>query len=781
MRKVKQKTILCIVFIMLCSIMISTNVQAATDIKKSTESKSSVGEYKASKVKINKTKEIVYVGSSVTLKITGTSKKVTWSTSNAKVATVSKKGKVTAKKAGTATITAKVAGEKYKCKITVKKPAISASKKTIHVNSTYTLKLIGTSIKSVKSSNDKIATVSKKGVVTGKKAGKVTITLTGKDGKKYKCKITVTPTINATKKTLYVEDSFTLKLIGTKIASASSSDKAIATVKKNGKVTAKKAGKVTITLTGKDGKKYKCKITVKKPYLNKTALTLNMDETFTLKLTGATVKTMTSSNESVVTVNKKGKLTAHNAGKATVEVTDTKKRTYKCKVTVPSTEKDGIHEVSTAADLLEVKNYPNDEFVLKNNIDLSTVTWTSVSSFSGKIDGNGYTISNVGARLFDTLEKSSVVCNLTIEANIASVENDAILTRNANGRIENCITKGKIYTSNITTAPMGISGMATLNNGVIKNCTNEASITQSYAGDRWTSVAGITALNFGKIENCKNTGRITSSSRCTGGIVGNGYYISHKCQNGVVINCENSGEIISTYDDSIEACVGGIAGVNQALIYGCNNTGNITCNDTSKENLYIGGICGEASGYAYVLQCKNVAKIQTGICGKAAIDTCYFNENDEEVYEGRVIIADCVNEINNLSEAELGKYTICGLAETCERTITITRCQNVLNGQKKDKYISETLAWNGGVVECINNGAVLQNTLSQGEAYQIKVGDTLNISQVGSDVYETVIMDRMQGLDTNAAGEFYGYEKGNLLLYGVTKEGKIVTHEVVIN
>lgn len=780
MRKVKQKLILFLIFTMFCSTVMPMQVQAATDTMISTEIKTSVDEYAASKVKINKTKETVYVGSSTTLKITGTNQKITWSSSDKKVATVSKKGKVTAKKAGTATIIAKVAGEKYKCKITVKKPSINASKKTIHVDSTYTLKLVGTNIKSVKSSNDKIATVSKKGVVTGKKAGKATITLTGKDGKKYKCKITVTPTINVTKKTLYVDDSFTLKLIGTKIASASSGDKAIATVKKNGKVTAKKAGKVTITLKGADGKKYKCQLTVKKPYLNKTSLKLNADETFDLKLTGATIKSIASSNESVATVSKKGKITAHKAGTATVTVTDTKKRTYKCKVTVHSTEKEGVHEVHTAADLLEIKNYPMDEFVLKNNIDLSKVTWTSISSFSGKLNGNGYTMSNVSVRLFDTLEKGSVVSDLTIEADIASVENDAILTRNANGTIKNCVTKGKIYTANITTAPMSIAGMAALNNGVMENCTNEASVTQPFTGDRWTSVAGIAGLNFGKIENCKNTGRITSSSRCTGGIAGNGYYISHKFQNGVIISCENIGEIISTYDGDIEVCVGGIAGVNKALIYNCNNTGDITCKDKTKTNVSIGGICGEASGYAYVLGCKNTAKIQSGICAHAAINTCYFNENDEEVYEGRVIIADCINEINNISEAELESYTVCGLAETFERTITVTRCQNVLNGQTKDNYISETRICNDGVVECISNGTALQNTISQGEAYQIGIGDILSISQSGNDVYETVIMDRIQGIDTNEEGEFYAYEKGSLVLYAVTKDGKIVTHEVVV-
>lgn len=75
----------------------------------------------AAKVKLNRKKVTITVGKSVTLKVKNTKKKAKWSTSNKKVATVNKKGKVTGKKAGKATITAKVGKQKYKCKVTVKK------------------------------------------------------------------------------------------------------------------------------------------------------------------------------------------------------------------------------------------------------------------------------------------------------------------------------------------------------------------------------------------------------------------------------------------------------------------------------------------------------------------------------------------------------------------------------------------------------------------------------------------------------------------------------------
>lgn len=69
-------------------------------------------------VKINTKSIDLGKGQKYTLKVSGTSRKVTWSTSSSKVATV-KNGVVTTKKAGSATITAKVGSKKYKCKITV--------------------------------------------------------------------------------------------------------------------------------------------------------------------------------------------------------------------------------------------------------------------------------------------------------------------------------------------------------------------------------------------------------------------------------------------------------------------------------------------------------------------------------------------------------------------------------------------------------------------------------------------------------------------------------------
>lgn len=75
---------------------------------------------KKKKVALNKKKLTLTVGKSYKLKLKNNKKKIKWSSSKKKVATVSKTGKVKAKRAGTARITAKVGKKKYVCKVTVK-------------------------------------------------------------------------------------------------------------------------------------------------------------------------------------------------------------------------------------------------------------------------------------------------------------------------------------------------------------------------------------------------------------------------------------------------------------------------------------------------------------------------------------------------------------------------------------------------------------------------------------------------------------------------------------
>ena len=77
-----------------------------------------------------------------------------------------------------------------------KKPKLNAKSIQIKKNETYGLYVKDTKYKATyKSSNKAIAAVAKSGLVTGKKDGICTITATC-NGKKYKCKVTVSGTLN---------------------------------------------------------------------------------------------------------------------------------------------------------------------------------------------------------------------------------------------------------------------------------------------------------------------------------------------------------------------------------------------------------------------------------------------------------------------------------------------------------------------------------------------------------------------------------------------------------
>ena len=75
----------------------------------------------AATIKINKRKKTLKVGQTFQLKVSGTSQKVKWYSSNKDIAAVNATGKVTAKSEGTAVIKAEIGKKSFHCMITVKK------------------------------------------------------------------------------------------------------------------------------------------------------------------------------------------------------------------------------------------------------------------------------------------------------------------------------------------------------------------------------------------------------------------------------------------------------------------------------------------------------------------------------------------------------------------------------------------------------------------------------------------------------------------------------------
>ena len=143
--------------------------------------------------RISSSKLTMIKGQSKALKINGLKKgqKITWKSSNSKIITVNKAGKLQAKAKGSATITGTVSKRKYTCKVTVQTPKLNKTSVTLKAGQTYQLKLSGTNQKITwKSSSPKLVTVSASGKLSAKAAGNATVTAQV-NGIRFVCKVKV--------------------------------------------------------------------------------------------------------------------------------------------------------------------------------------------------------------------------------------------------------------------------------------------------------------------------------------------------------------------------------------------------------------------------------------------------------------------------------------------------------------------------------------------------------------------------------------------------------------
>lgn len=397
---------------------------------------------KPKSITLNAKSKTLYTGKSYTLKVKSVkpakaSKSVSFKSSKKTVATVTSKGVIKAKKAGTATITvtSKVNKKvKATCKITVKqrvtgltlnKPA-TAIKKGSKITLKASIKPKNATDKRLtwKSSKSAVASVSSKGVVTGKKAGTATITVSARDGsgKKATCMVGVytkkvsSATISAKTKTLNVGKTFTLSIKSVKPSGASkvftwkSSKTGVATVDAvTGKVTAKKPGKATITGTAADGSKktVKCTVTVVQPVTGVTvspnALTLTVGQsgklTATVKPSNASKKTInwSSSNANVVSVAG-GTVTARAQGTAviTAAAADGSGKKATCTVTVNPIKVSSITLSPTAMNLTVGATGNITATVLPANAANRGLNWSSSNANVASVAGGIVTARGKG-------------------------------------------------------------------------------------------------------------------------------------------------------------------------------------------------------------------------------------------------------------------------------------------------------------------------------------------------------------------------------------------------
>lgn len=185
--------------------------------------------------------------------------------------------------------------------------------------------------------------------------------------------------LNHTSRVMDLGAKTKIRLIGGKARSWSSSKRRVASVKK-GVITANDYGTAVIRV--KNGKRtYRCYVRVRKPYISPTSVKLSVQGTKTLKLLRNKKKVKwSSSKKSVVSVSKKGKITAKKVGSAYIRA-KAGKRTYSryVKVLAPKINYSKVKLAVGATKQLKMIN------VYKG----AQVSWRSLNPAVATVDGAG--------------------------------------------------------------------------------------------------------------------------------------------------------------------------------------------------------------------------------------------------------------------------------------------------------------------------------------------------------------------------------------------------------
>ena len=352
-----------------------------------------------------------------------------WTSKNEKVATVSQKGVVKGIAKGSTIISCTTLDGEYiaiclvtvteadgprTVTITVNKSATVGVKKSYQLTATVDGAEVDPSTLSWKSSNKKIAKVTKSGVIKGVAVGKCKITVKMKDGSigSAKCTvkvITATNDIELNKTYVEIVQGRTLKLKATTSPKKTtysplweSSDETIATVSKKGTITALKPGDCTIKCVAKDNSEVYavCRVHVTAPVtitsfnFSEEALVMVPGESSSVQYTVSPANytegyTWSSDNPVVATVDSKGKVTARAVGAARITaLSDSgKKSTMNVYVVGLSKSKITLHQYESTKIKLEVDGVKSGELDIRWDTDNQSIAEMSNGKVTGKALG----------------------------------------------------------------------------------------------------------------------------------------------------------------------------------------------------------------------------------------------------------------------------------------------------------------------------------------------------------------------------------------------------------
>ena len=181
------------------------------------------------------------------------------------------------------------------------------------------------------------------------------------------------------------------------------------------------------------------------------------------------------------------------------------------------------HIIKNASEMMKLHQFPNANFKLAGNIDMSSYSsgkgWDPVKDFTGNFDGRGYTISNLTMRrptesyvgLFGDIE-DGVIKNVVFEnVDIDGEDYTGTLAGTMSGQVSNVIVK-----SGNVRGGEKVGGLVGAHQGDISMCKINLSMVSGRE-----DVGGVVGIfNFGSIRQVKSQVSKIDGDVSVGGFAG---------------------------------------------------------------------------------------------------------------------------------------------------------------------------------------------------------------------------------------------------------------------
>ncbi|MDE6241552.1 MAG: InlB B-repeat-containing protein [Anaeroplasmataceae bacterium] len=227
--------------------------------------------------------------------------------------------------------------------------------------------------------------------------------------------------------------------------------------------------------------------------------------------------------------------------------------------------------ISTAEELIAIREHPEANYHLINDINLNGNVWQGIESFSGILEGNGYAIKNF---------------NLTS----STISSYAFIINNK-GKIKNINFSNFTLNYNVNSNSYYMSIIARKNDGDIQNChiANGVIMLEYTLNSNQEFGHKSRDFVFGSICSENTNGSVENCSSCVS--------LTLRLTNSSYINSPAG----NNYNKIVNFIIGGIVGKNSSSIVGCEFSADISgtmaangdnYQTNSINNIHIGGIVG---------------------------------------------------------------------------------------------------------------------------------------------------------------------------------------------